>query len=183
MWVSIPMSRRTSLEHWNQWAEQPSTQSEVKCDHTVSNRDTFLASSFSLAETICQVLVTSSLSIFSFRVNPNSLMSIWRAVLCYSVIARSSVYSFSNEFWQIQISQTFSLFCNSTRRFSFCDFLFLAQTAENPAINFFVFWRGSFQEPWVNCFHCDLPLLGHTCMQTDWNYACHWNWLEYHVFL
>ena len=92
--VSIPLSRRTSLTHYNHWPEQPSTQPEVKCAFTVSIRDSLLASSFSLADSICQVLVTSSRSIFSFsfRLNKNSAMSIWLAFL--NVVQCSFWYTF-----------------------------------------------------------------------------------------
>ena len=88
--VSIPFSRRTSWTDCNHYSEQPSTQSEIKSVFTVSIRDTLLTSSFSLVNSICQVLIINSRSIFSFCLNTNSAMSIWPAVLRSSTIARSS---------------------------------------------------------------------------------------------
>ena len=86
--MSIPLSKRTYLKHCNHWPEQPSTQSEVKCVFSVSIRDTLLASTFYLAESICQDFITSSRSLFPFRLNTNSAMSIWPAVLRFSATAK-----------------------------------------------------------------------------------------------
>ena len=177
--VLIALSGGTFLAHCNHWPEKSSTHSEVKYVFTVSIQDAFLASGFSLADYICQVLVTSLWSIFSFRLNANAVMFIWAAVLHSSAIARSSVQLLiplsRMSSTKSRLVKLFHFFATAQEDSPSLDFIFVAQAARNPAIDFLVFEEAP-ATSLVDGFHSEEALgyfYKHTCMQTDRNYACH----------
>ena len=140
-------------------------------------QDALLASSSSFANTICQVLVTGSQSIFSFCLNTNSPMSIWPAVLHSSAI-QGAQCSFLCPFleWTL-LNPGWSNFFASLQQHKkillpWISFLWHRQYE----ILQLTFWRGSFQKPWWMIFHRELPLghfYKHPSMQAYRTYACH----------
>ena len=82
---------------------------------------TLLASSFSFADSICQVLVTSSRSIFSFHLNANS-----------ALIPFSRMNSAKS-----RLVKLFHFFEAPQEDFLSADFLLVAEAAQNPAIDLF----------------------------------------------
>ena len=150
--VSIPWRRRTFLAHCNHWPEQPSTQSEVNYVFILSIGDALLASSFSLADSICQILVTSWRSVFSFHLSTNSAMLILLAAhLHSSAIARNLGYFLiplsrmnSSKF---RLATPFRIFATSWEDYLSVDFLFLAQVARNHAVDFSSFGETAVRSP------------------------------------
>ena len=115
---------------------------------------TLLASSFSFADFICLVLVTSSRSIFSFHLNANS-----------ALIPFSRMNSAKS-----RLVKLFHFFEAPQEDFLSADFLFAAEAAQNSAID--LFFERQVSKALVGFFHCELTLghfYKHHCMQTNRN--------------
>ena len=148
--VSILLSRRTPLAR-NHWPEQPSTQSKVKCVFTVSIRDTLLTSSFSLADSICQVLVTGSrisqfVSQYEF-----SIVHLASSFPLHSNSKESSVASDEPFPWinsaKSRLVKLFRFFPTPHKGSSSTYFIFVTQAAWSLEIDFLVCRKAAFKSP------------------------------------